>query len=295
MNQQTPPEPIKMIAIDIDGTLLNPQRQITPRTRAAIQAARQAGIIVTLATARRYINTGAIASELGIDIPIIMYDGALILEHPGGRIFHTQTLEAEVAQQVLEVLVHHNVQPIIHHFNALKEETWTGLQEFDNAWVHSYLSSAQHVRRFHYTSCCIGQPDPLRVVAFTSEEVVQRMIPEISALTCSWNMTPLGSYHTAEMAIMHTRCSKASGLQTLANHLGISLSQVMAIGDGYNDIEMLQSAGWGVAMGQARARVQEAARAVTASNAEDGVAVAIERYALGRDLQASSNSRKRAI
>ena len=94
---------------------------------------------------------------------------------------------------------------------------------------------------------------------------------------------------------MDKACSKASSVITLARHLNISLSEVMAIGDNVNDLEMLQAVGWGVAMGQASATIKAAAHAVTASNAEDGVAVAIERYIFcrSRDTYAASNSRNR--
>jgi Cof subfamily protein (haloacid dehalogenase superfamily) len=286
---------IQLLAIDIDGTLLNPQRQITPRTRAAIQAAQQQGIIVTLATARRYINTAPIAAELGISIPVILCDGALIIAHPDGAVLHTRVLDAAIAQQAVEILVHHGVQPVVHHVNGLIEETWTGQAEYDNEWVTGYFSTfPDHLRRFPYASCCIGHPDPLRVVAFTSEEIVNRLIPEISELDCAWNMTRRGSYGTAELAIMHTACSKASGVIALARQLAIPLQQVMAIGDNNNDIEMLQSVGWGVAMGQAPNHVKAIAHAVTTSNAEDGVALAIENYALRLSTQTLSNSFKRA-
>ena len=77
------PSDIKLLAIDLDGTLLTPQKQITPRTFAAVRAAQEAGIVVTIATARRYCNTAPIASALGLDIPLILCDGALIVEHPG--------------------------------------------------------------------------------------------------------------------------------------------------------------------------------------------------------------------
>ena len=79
---------------------------------------------------------------------------------------------------------------------------------------------------------------------------------------------------------MDKTCSKASSVITLAQYLNIPLSEVMAIGDNINDLEMLQQVGWGVAMGQASDLIKEAAHAVTASNAEDGVAQAIERYIL---------------
>ena len=107
-------------------------------------------------------------------------------------------------------------------------------------------------------------------------------------------MLKRGIYGSAELAIMDYGCSKASGVAALANTLHISLSEVMAIGDNNNDIAMLQSVGWGVAMGQAPEQVKSAAQVVTASNWEDGVAQAIARYALSSARLASSNSFNRA-
>jgi 5-amino-6-(5-phospho-D-ribitylamino)uracil phosphatase len=86
---------------------------------------------------------------------------------------------------------------------------------------------------------------------------------------------------------MRAGCSKAGGMAALAKQFGLPLRQVKAIGDNNNDIEMLQCAGWGVAMGQAPQAVKAAARAITASNADDGAARAIERYALGDGLLAA--------
>jgi 5-amino-6-(5-phospho-D-ribitylamino)uracil phosphatase len=287
---------IRLLAIDIDGTLLNPQKQITPRTREAIHTAREAGIVVTLATARRYRNTAPIASELDVDIPLILCDGALAMHHPDARVLYTQLLDANVAQQAVEVMVRHGIQPAIHHINGMTEETWTGYEEFDNEWVTAYFSVfPEYIRRLNYADCCSGHPDPLRVVAFASEELVNAVIPEVAALPCAWNFTRRGSYGTAELAVMSPLCSKASGVALLAQHLGIALEEVMAIGDNNNDLEMLQAVGWSVAMGQAPDAIKAVAHAVTTSNAEDGVALAIENYALGlgRDASISSNSRSR--
>jgi Cof subfamily protein (haloacid dehalogenase superfamily) len=287
---------IRLIAIDIDGTLLNAKKQIAPRTLEAILAARDAGIIITLATARRYYNTAHIASELNIEIPLILYDGALIMNHPAGTVVVATPLAAEVAQQVVDVLVRHKVQPVVHHINGSMEELWTGTKEFDNDWVAGYFATVPHeIVRLPYESCCVGRPDPLRVVAFTSEETVYELIPEISSLHCSWNITKRGSYNTAELAVMNPQCSKASGVRTLAERLAIPLEQVMAIGDNYNDIEMLRAAGLGVAMGQSPDEVKAVVQAVTGSNEEDGVAQAIEYYALSRRPRTDSNSINRAI
>ncbi|GAC1431185.1 MAG: pyridoxal phosphatase [Ktedonobacteraceae bacterium] len=272
---------IKLLAIDIDGTLLTPQREIAPRTLLAVRAAQEAGIIVTLATARRYLNTRQLAEALELAIPLITYDGALIIQHPQGKILHTNPFQALIAQQAVEVLIRHAIQPVVHHIVDSVEEIWTGPAEFDNAWIMDYFNAfPQLIRRMPYAALCTGHEDPLRVVAFAPEDVIASLVPEISALQCSWNAIRQGNYGYAEMAIMHTHCSKASGLTALAQQRNIPLAHVMAIGDNNNDIEMLEAVGWGVAMGQASDTVRSIAQAVTTSNTEDGVALAIERYAL---------------
>ena len=272
---------IKLLAIDIDGTLLTPQQQISPRTLTAVRAAQETGIVVTLATARRYLNTRQLAEALGLAIPLITYDGALIIQHPQGEILHTNSLQALTAQQAVDVMIRHTIQPVVHHITDSVEEIWTGPAELDNIWIQDYFAAfPQAIRRMPYATLCKGHADPLRVVAFATEEVIADLIPEISALQCSWNAIKQGNFGYAEMAIMHTHCSKASGLTALARQLDIPLAQVMAIGDNNNDIEMLEAVGWGVAMGQASDTVRSIAQAVTASNAEDGVALAIEQYIL---------------
>lgn len=137
-------------------------------------------------------------------------------------------------------------------------------------------------RRMPYETICSGENELLRVVAFTSEEAIQPLLPEIAALDCCWHVIKRGSYDCAELSIMPPGCSKASGVAALATYYHIPLAQVMALGDNYNDLEMLSLVGWGVAMGQAPAAVQAAAKAVTTTNLEEGVALAIETYALAQ-------------
>jgi Cof subfamily protein (haloacid dehalogenase superfamily) len=276
----TSPMPIKLIAIDIDGTLLTPQKSISLRTQRAIQAAQEAGIVVTLATARRYENSKHFAAMLGIKIPVITCDGALIIQHPSGEVLHTNLLDAELAQEATNLLVEYQIQPVIHHLRDGVEETWSGPAEFDNLELAGYFQEFPRVQRMSHHELCRGQSDHIRVVCFASEEAVARAVPAIAQLPCAWNSIKRGNYHCAEIVVMRPGCSKASGVVTLADHLNIPLEQVMALGDNNNDFEMLAAAGWGVAMGQAPERVKAIANAVTASNQDDGVAEAIERYAL---------------
>ena len=206
----------------------------------------------------------------------------MIMEHPRGSVLMTDPLQAEVAQQAVELMANHNIQPVVHHINEGIEEIWTGHTQFDNEWSELYFSAflEDTIRRMDYEAICNGRPNPLRVVAFASEKEIYDLIPEVSVLSCSWNAVRNGNYGCSELAVLAQECSKASGVTALASLLDIPLTQVMAIGDNHNDVEMLQAVGWGVAMGQAPEDVKAVAHAVTASNREDGLALAIERYAL---------------
>lgn len=296
MMMKEAPARIKMLVIDIDGTLLNPEGKITAYTRETILAARAEGLVVTLATGRRYGNTAPIAAELGIDCPLIMYDGALVLEHPHASILHAQSLEAKIAQEVVGVLARAGMQPVVHPAFHLSEEIWTGPAERDNVWIEAYFAAfPERMRRKPYAALCVGHADPLRVVTFAEEEAILQLLPAVEALECSGTWIRRGNYGSAELAVMRKGCSKASGVEALARTLNITMAEVMALGDNNNDVEMLAAAGWGVAMGQASEHVKAAADATTWSNAEEGAARAIECYALRSARHAASNSRKRSI
>jgi 5-amino-6-(5-phospho-D-ribitylamino)uracil phosphatase len=285
---------IKMIVIDIDGTLLDPEGKITERTRAAVQAARQEGIVVTLATARRYCNTVQLARELELECSLIVSDGAMIAGYPQAAVLQTHPMQSQVAQQAVELFVRNNLQPVVHPDTGLQEEIWTGPKNGDNLWLEMYFSVyAEQLRRMSYETLCAGHADPLRVVTFDTEEAIAAVIPGVAALDCSWNTIKRGTYGCAEITVMDPHCSKASGVMALARQLDIPLQEIMALGDNNNDIPMLQAVGWGVAMEQAPAAVKAVAQAVTASNAEDGAAQAIETYALRCAATSASNSRRR--
>lgn len=278
------PFPIKLLVIDIDGTLLDPDRQITPRVRAAIHAAQQHGVVVSLATGRRYCVASTIADDLAIPLPLLVYDGAVVLNHPSGELVFAERLPASIAQHVLDILVNHHIQPLIHHFFAAAtttEEIWTGPATFDTSWVREQLTRfPEQVRRYPYDVCCAGRPDPVRVLAYAPASLLTSLLPLLSILPCSWNITTSHLQDSAVLSVMNQHCSKASGLTALARALDIPLQHAMAIGDDNNDLEMLQCVGWSVAMAQSTPTIKSIAHAITASNSEDGVALAIERYIL---------------
>jgi 5-amino-6-(5-phospho-D-ribitylamino)uracil phosphatase len=277
------PFPIQLLVIDIDGTLLDPAHRITPRVRAAIHAARSQGVVVALASGRRYCVASTIADDLAIPLPLLVYDGAIVLDHPSHTLISANYLPASTAQNLLDILVEHRIQPLIHHFfaSSAAEEMWTGPASFDTPWVQEQLHRfPQQVRRYPYSACCQGHPDPVRVLAYAPESMLTPLLPLLSTLPCSWNITTSHLQANAVLSIMNQHCSKASGLTALARALDIPLQHVMAIGDDNNDLEMLQCVGWSVAMGQSTPAIKSIAHSITTSNAEDGVAHAIDRYIL---------------
>ncbi|GER83285.1 sugar-phosphatase [Thermogemmatispora aurantia] len=286
----------KLLVIDIDGTLLTPGGEITEGTRAAIAEARAAGVIVTLATARRYGNTASIAHELALTAPLILYDGALIVEHPSGRVLYSNPLPDQVAQQGISLLLAEGLQPVIQPLgDPLHEEVWTGPVELDSPWQQIYFTvHAAELHRLPREQLLRLSKPVLRLVALEAPERLRLLAPAVAALDCSWLLLERGNYQCGELSLLRAGCSKATAVAALADLLHIPLTEVMAIGDNENDIGMLSRVGLGIAMGQASAAVKQAARATTTSNSEDGVAYAIERYLLRAARTSDSNSRSRS-
>src|SRR5258708_19318649 len=149
--------------------MIHPKKRIHPATLASVHAAQQAGIVVTLATARRYCNTAKIANELGLLGPIILYDGALTIQHPQGTILHRRPLNAQIAQQGVDLLVRYGIQPVVHPDDGLAEEVWTGQAELDNLWFDAYFAAyGDRMRRKPYPDLCNTHPDPPPLWPFPS-------------------------------------------------------------------------------------------------------------------------------
>ncbi len=271
----------RLLMMDIDGTLLDEDGKITPRTRAAVRNALNAGILVTLATARRHFSASLFAADLGLEAPIVSYDGALIREHPNGEIWHIDPLPALLGQAAVDAIKRYGMQPIVQLSLPDGEHMLTGPASGDTVWEANYFDifSAQIERR-SLDELCADAHDPLRVVAFGPEDRLELVAAELRRLPCQLYLNPLGSYHSPELSVMSATASKGNALSVIASRLNIPMSQTVTIGDSFNDISMLGVAGLSVAMGQAPAEVRTTAHVLTLPNTDDGAAVAIERYIL---------------
>lgn len=279
-----PTRPIRLVALDVDGTLLDPREAIRPRVREAIRTAMEAGCLVTLATGRRFVGAQAIAVELGLPLPLILHGGAVIQDSASGAVIYQDPHEPETVEAVVRLLVGQGRQPIVYQSPALGGGLYSGPPERDSPGVRAYeRARGPLVRVSDHELAAVRQalgiatfderPDELRRLARHVAE-----IPGTATLVSFWTLV---SYEALE--VFRAGCSKATALAHLAAAHGVGMDEVMAIGDGLNDCEILAAVGLGVAMGNACPEARAAARVQVGTNEQDGVAEAIERFVLGRD------------
>lgn len=273
---------IRLVATDVDGTLLDPQGCVTPRTYAAIQASLDSGVTVVLATARRWTGASLAASALNFRGPMILFDGAMTRAYPDGEVLAAAPLDRAFAQRVADTMASFGIQPIAQYSSNFDEYLHVAEEAVHPEWTAAYLPGFRHQIRFRPAAqLCDVSADPMRLVALGPIGVLRRVAVDMATSGCGRQLLLTGNYGTAELTIFASSASKGNALVALVRSLNIPLEETLAIGDGSNDISMLRVAGVGVAMGQAPRRVRASANMVTASNTEDGLAQVIERYVLG--------------
>ncbi len=272
-----------MLVCDVDGTLLDPSSQITPLTRAAVRAAVAAGCIVTLATGRRFRSAKPIADDLGLELPLLVQNGALIKDSLTGEILYHCHLPRDGAAVAVEYFWRSGAQPIVYENAFTGERLFTGPAERDNDLNRAYVTrNADLICRRALDALLPAEP-PLEVAILDTAEQVAALAPALAHASFR-TIATTNQNGSAFLEVLAPECSKAAALRELARHYGVPLEQTMAIGDNVNDLEVLTAAGIGVAMGNALPQVKAIAGHSTSSNSEDGVAEAIARFVLERPL-----------
>jgi len=262
----------RMLAIDLDDTLLNSQFKISPRNKEYIRRAREAGVHVTLATGRMYCSALPYARELDINLPLITYQGALVKEAGSGETLIHRPVPLELARQVIR-----QVKPLGYHINVYVD---------DNLYVEKITPEAEMYQRISgITARPVGD-----LLTFLKEPPTKVLIvggvQELDALGQEMRRQFGRTLHITKskphfLEFSHPEATKGHALDTLARRWGLTPDQVIAIGDAPNDLEMIAYAGLGVVMDNARTEIKEKADYVTRSNDEDGVAEVIGKFILG--------------
>jgi len=264
---------VRLIATDLDGTLLTSAVEVSPRTRAALDAARARGIHVVPVTARQPIGLRAIAAGAGFDGWALCSNGAYATNLTDGRMLFAEELPADTIRSLAEALSA-SIPGLL--FASVRE----GGETFVAQHGYAEIADLSDHKRDPKT---MGGVDLDRVLDAPSLKLVIRH-PELAPAGLFETLRGLGlSGFEATLSgapfveVMAEGVTKATGLARLCEHLEIDRADVVAFGDALNDVEMLRWAGHGVAMADAESVVQEAADETTTSNDDDGVARVIER------------------
>jgi Cof subfamily protein (haloacid dehalogenase superfamily) len=275
--------PIRVIAIDLDGTLLNSKLEISQANRQAVCAASDRGIRIVIITGRRYYSARPLLHSLPCPLTLVTSNGAVI-RTLAGDVLHRNFLPNAVAVQVLETAIDYRPYAV-----ALFDKPGRGqvmIQE--NASMEGplrwYLNNAREYL-LQVTDLPASLPgDPIQVMfggAPAFLEPLEHLLRTSAAgghVHLTW--TKYFERNISLLDVMNLGCSKASGLRWLLEQMDCSPSEVMAVGDNYNDLEMLQMAGCPVIMGNSTPGLASKEWHMTQSNDEDGVAAAIHALVL---------------
>lgn len=268
----------RLIALDIDGTLLTSAEELSPRVRKAIKSAQQRGLCVTLATGRRFCRTQPWATALGLTVPVVVLNGAVVVNPESGQVVYKRGIELALATEVLSILDHSKINYVIYTGVSAGEhlEMPRGMWDVGHHVIMKYCGdSVQPVDQLD-----LSEP-PIKIAVLDQAEKVRPVVEVLNnKLGGKLNIMVFGTDNAQWLGIeiLDRQCTKASGVGRVVQDLGISFSEVLAIGDNINDIEMIEWAGLGIAMANAPKEVREIADYVAPSNDDDGVAQVIEEF-----------------
>lgn len=266
--------PYKLIAIDVDDTLLNDKIEVTPRTKQALKQAIEAGVTVTLATGRMFASAQKIAQQIELNVPIITYQGSIIKTLLDGRILYERYVPEEAAVKLYEYCEAKGL-----HLQLYVDDVLYAKEDNKRIQGYSRLSNIPYVIESDFAAL-VRKPQ-MKMLIIDEPEVLDAAAEELKPLIGDIAHITKSKPHYLE--IMHKEGTKGHALQFLASHIGCGMEQVIAIGDSWNDHEMLEVAGLGVAMENSVQPLKEIADYITASNNEDGVALVVEKFVLGAE------------
>ena len=256
---------IRLIAFDIDGTLLNSNGECSAETMKRIHLLRDKGYIPTLVSGRTFNSVCGIARTIDIEGPFVAYNGAYV-SMPDEEPLFSQPIPWE------------SVKPLLMELE--NEEIYLKVYVDDTLYVEKKTEETLKFSKVHgveFLETGIGglstlEKDPLKIVIIETPSKILEIYEKLKP----WGNAFKIYKEDRGIEIVHKESNKAHGLRILCQHYGISMNQVMAFGNEGNDLEMLTEAGIGVAMGNAPQYVQQSADIITKSNDEEGISWALD-------------------
>ena len=261
----------RLIAADMDGTLLNSKNEITPRTVKAINEARDAGVIFTLCTGRPLRGVKKYINQLGLDCPVITYNGAVVVHSKTGEIIFSQDMDKADARKVYNLAREKGTMFIIWSRNRLSASEFSEKTEF---YEEITATKAQLITDFEK----ILSQGVTKILWYDDRDILDKWADEFSQM--DFRHTTFAKSRAYFLEFFSNKTSKAVAMEKLGEYYGITREEMIALGDQVNDLPMIEYAGFGIAMENAVERVKAVADYITSTNEEDGVARAIEKFVL---------------
>jgi hypothetical protein len=263
---------IQLVALDLDGTLIGPDLIVHPRVRAAVARARAQGVSFTIVTGRMFAATKPYADILGIDGVVVCYQGAEVFDVASGASLRQHPVRQDVTREVLGWAHAHGVHAQCYEHDRLYLDA---MNRFAQRYID--LARVEPVMVPSLVAYFAARPSTKIVLVDDAE----RASAHLAALTpLLGSRAYITRSHPDFVEILAPDVNKGEALGFVAEHYGATLATTLAVGDAWNDLPLLQAAGFGVAMGSAPAELIAHADAVVATVADDGVAEAIERFVL---------------
>jgi hypothetical protein len=268
-----PSAAIRLLAVDLDGTLLDDAKQVSPQTTEALARVAERGVRVVIASARPPRSVRSIYRHLGLDTWQINYNGALVWDEPGQKTVHHVPMTGPLTRRMVDVA------------RDMYEEVLVTCEILDRWYTDRIDTTLSTETGKTFTPDFVGPIDEFcgnrditkllllaepRIVLRIEALLAEQFGPEVSIVKTDDHM----------LQVMDRKASKALALRYVADHYGVPMRQTIAIGDAPNDVGMIKTAGIGVAMDNAHPLVKEAADWVAPSNNDHGVHAALTRYGL---------------
>lgn len=269
---------IKLVAIDIDGTLVNEEKIMTEKVKYAVHEAVDQDIKIVLCTGRPFEGIRPYLDELGFKDEndfVISQNGARIIQNNTEKVIDEQCLKLDELQEILSFVGKFPLQVCAlneDHFYVLSDDITENLKEQSRILnMELEIVTPEH---FDHDSCI------LKVGCLAEKDVLDHFETHLSKEMREKYYIVRSENNFIEFLVRNV--NKGTALTRLADHLEIRMSEVAAIGDGENDYEMIEAAGLGIVMDNGRERVKGIANEITLSNEEDGVAHAFEKWILNQ-------------
>jgi hypothetical protein len=271
--------PIRLLATDIDGTLLNPQFQISEGDLGALRRAHAAGMEIVLVTGRRHSFALPIAQQLGFDLWLISSNGA-VTRSLSGETFHRDLMPAETCRQLCQAMIQFRGNTVLTFDKEVKGAIVLEHLDEIGASIRRWLEKNMEFIKFVVPIERALVSDPVQAMFCGTMARMSLALEALKGTNLMDKITVLRTeYPVRDLSmidVLNRGCSKGHALERWARHRGFHRDEVMAVGDNHNDVEMLEFAGHPVIMGNACEELRARGWRVTLGNEACGVAAALE-------------------